>query len=273
MLWKYIKAAWNAKFGMPVPLNWFILGFIAVMTYWHIGFLLIGAGVEFGYLLFLSTSASFQKMLAKRDTDASTALVMDKINKQLKQLAYEDQNRYTELVDRCQTIIKQQVHETPPATLEDQAQGLSRLANVYLQLLISKNAIEQSPVDTDAPSLVKTIRAVEKKLQDNSLSAETKKSFQSQLDILHQRQQAQVDTTQRLEYVEAELQRIEQQIELLREQTVADTAPAIVSGKIDAVTSTLTGTNDWMKDHKALFGSIDDAWSSPPPIVQVAVEE
>lgn len=266
---KYIKAAWKAKLGMPIPASWFIIAFTGVLAYFDPAYILIGVGVMSAYILILANSKVLQAEVSHQEQIAVQQDQLGKINLQVKRLNRDDKDRYGILVSRCQTIIKQQVQETPQITLQDQAVGLSRLANFYLQLLLSKEAIENAPVADDAPSLVKMIKAVERKLNAASLSPDLKRSYEQQLDLLHQRQKTQVDAGERHEFLEAELQRIEQHIELLREQTVADTSPTVVSSRIDTATSELTGTNDWMKKHRDLIGSgVEDLLSVPPPIVQ-----
>jgi hypothetical protein len=269
MFWKYVKAAWRAKFGMPVPLNWFILAFTALAAYYDPAFLLIGAGVEAGYILFLASSQGFQKFVNQSDVRSHQEEQKQKIAKQVARLTKEYEAKYEELVERCKTIIDQQAEETPSDTLEQQAAGLSRLANFYLQLLLSKQAIENRPLDEDDASLAKQLRALDRKLAVDDLSEDVDRSLRQQREILQQRQRARIEAQHRLQYIDAELERIEQQIELLREQTVTDTAPSLVSERIDTVTATLTSTNDWMKQfNKDMGGSgLEDLLSSPPPIV------
>lgn len=270
MFLKYLKAAWNAKFGMPVPASWIICAFVAVLAFLEPWSLVIGVGILAAYIYMLTNSARFQRLVKMGDIAAQQKEAMTKIWNQLTRVNQRDQIRYRALVDRCDTIVRQQQHETLADELKNQAAGLSRLASVYLQLLVSKTAMEKMPQGEDAPTLNKMVKSLTKRLDDDDLSLDVKKSLEQQIEIIKQRLKAQTDAASRLEYIEAELERIEQQIELLREQTVADTAPSIVSGRIDAVTSTLTGTNEWMKEHREMIGSIDvDALSEPPPIVQI----
>ncbi len=53
----------------------------------------------------------------------------------------------------------------------------------------------------------------------------------------------------------------------MREQAVLSTDPEIVSERIDQVTATLGGTNQWIRDQQKIYGAMEDLLSDPPPLV------
>ena len=64
-LWDYIKTAFNARpMGMFIPPNWVGLGVLAFLGTLNPGFWIMGAGLELGYLLLLSTNPRFQRVVA-----------------------------------------------------------------------------------------------------------------------------------------------------------------------------------------------------------------
>ena len=66
-LWDYVREAFNARpIGMFVPPNWAMLAGFGLASGWfrEPGFLVLGAGVELGYLLLLGTNARFQRFVA-----------------------------------------------------------------------------------------------------------------------------------------------------------------------------------------------------------------
>ena len=61
----YITAAFNARpFGMFVAPNWIGLGAFGLLGMMEPGFWVLGAGLELGYLLALSTNERFQRLVA-----------------------------------------------------------------------------------------------------------------------------------------------------------------------------------------------------------------
>jgi len=65
-LWDYVREAFNAKpIGMFLPPNWAMLAGFGLAGYLHDpGWLVLGSGVELGYLLLLGTNARFQRFVA-----------------------------------------------------------------------------------------------------------------------------------------------------------------------------------------------------------------
>ena len=65
-LWDYVREAFNAKpIGMFLPPNWAMLAGFGLAGYLHDpGWLVLGTGVELGYLLLLGTNARFQRFVA-----------------------------------------------------------------------------------------------------------------------------------------------------------------------------------------------------------------
>lgn len=265
---RYVKAAFN------IPHNWVAVCTGLLLGFLNPGFFLLTAGVEAAYLYILSNSKRFQRWVdgstvrkAQEQADLKVKALTDK-------LYSEDRDRYRSIVASCQKIIEQQAHETPPAELSQQAIGLSRLCNFYLQLLVSMQTIEQVKDENgDSDSIAQKINGLERRLSREKLRDDVRRSLEGQLSILHARQQAQNDAAGRAEYIRAELARIEEQIQLLREQTVASTDPSIVSGKIDEVTNTLTGTSEWIKRQKEVAGQVEELLSEPPLIVRTHSEE
>ncbi len=60
-----------------------------------------------------------------------------------------------------------------------------------------------------------------------------------------------------LAVVDAELERIEQQVRLIREESAVSGGPEMLSARLDAVSNTLTETSQWMDQHADLLGPED----------------
>ena len=97
--------------------------------------------------------------------------------------------------------------------------------------------------------------------------ADLRTSLEGQLDILRQRMERRKETREKLAFIDAELVRIEEQVELLREQAVMSTTPAAVSERIDHIAGTLTDTQQWVRDQQQIMGNVDEILNDPPPMV------
>ena len=48
---------------------------------------------------------------------------------------------------------------------------------------------------------------------------------------------------------------------------VLSTDPEVVSQRIDQVTTTLGGTNQWIRDQQKIYGAMEDLLAEAPPLV------
>src|SRR4029450_10784818 len=74
------------------------------------------------------------------------------------------------------------------------------------------------------------------------------------------------EAEKKLAFLDAELTRIEEQVELIREQAVLSTDPDRLSERIDEISATLGATGDWIADQQKTIGALDDLIADPPPL-------
>jgi len=270
--WDYIRKAFNAKpIGMFVPPNWIGLGVFAILGVINPGFWVIGMGVELAYLWGLGTNKRFQRFV-----DASRKLQtrqqwQGKIDSLIQQLSNEDQQRYRALEVRCWTLLEQQHALQGSATgLQAQGEGLGRLLWVYLRLLVTRQAINRivrshSGAASESTGLEERIANLQTRLKEE-MSEELRKSLNGQIEILQQRLAKRHEAGEKLAFLDAELMRIQEQVELVREQAIVSTDPETLSKRIDEVTATLGGTTQWIRDQQKIYGAVEDLMTEPPPL-------
>jgi hypothetical protein len=270
--WKYLTAAFNARpFGMLIPPNWIGLALFGLLGLTNPGFWVIGAGLELGYLGALVTNGRFQRAIAARHAAASHESWDGKIEQLAGQLSEADQRRYVALLARCRAILEQQgqTGDTTPAGLESQSSSLSRLAWLYLRLLLMRQAIDKVLVDEADPGnhrLENRIIDLRKRLADESISDDLRRSLTGQLAIVEQRMTQRTEGGEKLAFLDAELARIYEQVELIREQAVLSTDPQLLSQRIDEIATTLGGTSQWIRDQQQIYGVLQDLAAEPPPL-------
>lgn len=268
----YLKEAFNAKpMGMFVAPNWVGLAAVGILGLTNPGFWVLGAGLELGYLVMLSTNRRFQRAVEAKRIAGSREDWDDRLAQSLAKLTERDRRRYAAFADRCRSIIQLQVHGAPqlPHGLEAQAQSLSRLAWMYLRLLVARHVVEDVVTSAEADGaddLAAKAARLERQLKDDGLDAELRRSLSGQLEILRQRVSQRSEADRKLEYIEAELARIEQQAELIREQAALSTDPELLSQRIDEIAATLSGTSQWIRDQQQVYGAMDDLLTETPPM-------
>jgi hypothetical protein len=266
----YIGAAFNARpFGMFVAPNWVGLAAFGALGLADPGFWVLGAGLELGYLVILSTNARFRRLVGAAPESAAGGEWQQKITALLGGLDRAAQTRYDTLSARCRSILDQQSHGGEiPEGLQTQREGLSRLLWMYLRLLVARQNVERLLQEANvSPSLDKRAADLEAQVARAGVSDDLRRSLNSQLEILKQRQHQQGEAHQKLEFLEAELVRIQEQVELIREQAALSTDPELLSQRIDQIAATLGGTAQWIRDEQQLSGAMEDLIAEPPPLL------
>jgi hypothetical protein len=138
---------------------------------------------------------------------------------------------------------------------------------MFLRLLLARRTIGQvmGGAQNDV-ELQKRITSLERQQIQSGLSEELARSLSGQLEILRQRLQQRTDGDRKLAYIEAELERIQQQVELIREQAAMSTDPELLSRRIDDITATLGSTGQWIRDQQQVYGAMEDLLTEPPPL-------
>lgn len=273
-MWRYIKSAFNGRpIGMFIPPNWVGLaafGLLGALV--NPGFLLLGAGLELAYLLTLSTNGRFQRLVdAQGNVDEQKQWDV-RLKAMLSELGREDQQRYRALETRCRIILGQRAKNDLTAHLQTQSEGLGRLLWIYLRLLHTRQSLMQvlREAGTIDEPLERRLDRLGRQLKDEALGDDLRRSYEGQLQILHQRLAKQAEAKQKLAFLNAELSRIEQQVELIREQSIVSHDPNALSQRIDEVGATLTGTSNWIRDQQRIYGAMSDLLEDPPPVTPLA---
>jgi hypothetical protein len=266
---EYVAAAFNARpLGMFVAPNWIGLGAFGLLGLMNPGFWVLGVGLELGYLMLLATNPRFQRLVRSRPLGDATREWNQRIQRLLARLDTGDRRVYDALAERCRSIIELQLHGDPSFApgLETQADSLGRLSWMYLRLLVARRTIRQVLGTTDAGDLQRRIAALERQQRADDLSDELRRSLAGQVEILAQRQQQRIDAERKLAFIDAELERIAQQVELIRDQAALSTDPELLSRRIDEIAATLGTTGQWIREQQQVYGAMEDLLTEPPPL-------
>ena len=259
----YIAAAFNARpLGMPLPPNWFGLAAFALLGFFiNPGFWLIGAGLEGLYLWALARNRRFQATVdaenGQSDWHARYGALYGILD--------EDACTRQDSIERQAREIDDLLSRT--GATDTQKSDVRQMAWLHLKLLAARASILQviASADREKRNLEEQERRVIERLGGAGLDEELKRSLEQQLEVLRSRRSAHADAQRRRELVEAELERLRQQVSLVREQALLATDEHSVAASLDALSASLNEANRWLKDQRELFAGLDDLTDEPPP--------
>ncbi len=247
--------------GMLFPPNFALIGTFALLGVVNPGFWLLGAGAELAYLLAVVSNARFRAAI-DRD-EAGTADAEREVDRRVERLSQTARRRYDEVLERCQAVIDAGSEDDHPETVAHRSEVLGTLLGVALSLLERKDTLVALLSGTE-DDFAEKLDALDRRLADRELGDELRRSLEAQRGIIAERAAGRRTATDRVEAIDSELARIEQQAELLREQTVLDADPARLGERIDALTGTLRSTRDWLKEQRRLDGLVDESEPAAP---------
>ncbi|HEY5808829.1 MAG TPA: hypothetical protein VIT67_12720 [Povalibacter sp.] len=259
----YLAAAFSARpFGMPIPPNWFGLaafGLLGLLV--NPGFWLIGAGLEGLYLWTLSRNERFRAIVdaegGRQSWDSrygSLISVLDNQSRQAQEAIEFEAAEITNLLSRT-------------GATKSQISDLRQMAWLHLKLLAARASVVEvlASADREKRNLEEQERRLIERLSRTDINDELRRSLEQQLAVIRSRREAHTDAQNRRELVEAELERLRQQVSLVREQALLATDEHSVASSLDALSASLNEANRWLKDQRELFAGLDDLTDEPPP--------
>lgn len=260
----YLAAAFNARpFGMPVPPNWFavaafgLLGAFVDPALW-----LVGAGLEGLYLFALSRSARFRAVVdaggrTGPDWGARYQVLAEPLGDDARALQARVEEQATEIVE---LLGRNDASEA-------QVGQVRQMAWLHLKLLAARESLLEviEAAAREDGRLEDQARRTEARLRRGDADDELRRSLEQQLEVIRSRREAHADAARRRELVEAELERLRQQVSLVREQALLATDEQSVAQSLDAVSASLNEANRWLRDQREIFAGLDALSDEPPP--------
>ena len=295
----YLKAAFWIGVTVPglgqVPVNVLLVAACAILGFASPAFWLIGAAGEAALLTVLATSPRFQRAVDARRLQAAAGEAEVHRQELVRRLDPVSRQRLAALDAKCARVLAvQQEAQAPEISLESSRDALSRLSWIFLKLLIARlHLAEALPVQGGggygqaAPRLA--VRgaapggqavgggapAAESDLQrqmadlDRALAAPgvtpaLRESQSATRKILEQRLQNLERCRQSIQEVDADLGRIEAQVDLALENANLRGGGAVVSANLELASQIL---DDGLSfgDSERDVAALDEAFSAPPP--------
>lgn len=262
----YVKAAFHQKGHIPgmglMPVNKMLFTAALVLGIWNPGFWFLGIAGEMLYLWLLASNKNYQKVVQGTKLSQQKAAMGEKQFQLLQRLDPSSRERYQRLAGNCFSILKITGGDLPdPETVQKdlRVSGLNKLLWMFSKLLNSRLRIEAIISRTSTKELEEEIQEISQKMTKQPETSTLRRSLQGTLDIQKRRLDNLLKAKESLEVVDAELDRIEKQVALLKEEASVSSDPELVSIRLDGVMDSLSGTSQWMSEQDELFGSMEES--------------
>jgi len=270
----YVRAAWRYRPRVGwlgnMPVNKMALAVFVLLGAVNPGFWLLGAAAELLYLGFLPSSERFQKLVQGERLLQRQVGWEGKVQQVALSLSPDSQGRYRRLLGQCGMIlgISEKTAQESLGNLQDmRAGGLNQLLWLFLRLLSSRELIIANLAQVDRATLEADVGRLRERLALTPADSPLARSLQATLDIQSKRLENLNRARASLDVIDAELERIEQQVRLIREEIAVGGGPDRLSARLDAVTSTMDETTRWMDQNAELLGALttDDVEATALP--------
>lgn len=260
----YAKEAFDRTAKVPLlgrlPLNKMGLAAFAVLGLWNPGFWFLGAAGELAYLFLRATSPRFQNLIEGERLLAAHESWAEKISQAVDRLSTRSRERYRRLLEQCRSAlgITDTLENDSLGNFRDmRARSLNQLLAIFLRLLTSREVIEGNLKGLNRAALQNEVAELEKRLAAAGEDSALSRSLSGTIAIQTKRLNNLGKAASNLEVIDAELRRIEKQVELIREESAVTGRPEALSVHLDAVTNTMSETSRWMDEHNEFFHSLD----------------
>jgi len=258
----YLAAAFNAKpLGMPLAPNWIGLAALALLgAFVSPGFWLIGAGLEIAYLWLVSRNGRFRALVDAGQREGSA----DPYAAAFQRLEPASRRRQKQIEERCAEIIGRLKQN---GALQIQLNGLSQLAWLHLKLLAAHQSLSLVVEGARAEhnEITAQQEALTRRLAQDNLDEALRRSLEQQQAVVRSRLDAHRDAAQRLELVNAELERVGQQIALVHEQALLAADAEGFTQSLDVLAASLNQASVLFADQQEVMHSIEDITAARPP--------
>lgn len=235
---------------------------------------------EVGYLGFLGTNPKFQKAIAAAENKKSKQKELppqrSKLDIALGNLDSERRSRFISLRERCTEMTRlaarvrgeSQRDETDRLHLA----SLDRMLWVFLRLLASEQALQKFLRTTNSSNMEGRVSELDDKIKFAKAQGNDKilRSLTASLATAQLRLDNYDKAKENAQFVEIELDRIEDQIQALVEMSVGHEDPDFISSQVDSVAASVSDTEAVMRGMNFVPGVEDFEEETTPAILSVA---
>lgn len=255
----FAKAAFRWRFKLPLlgnfPLNPMLLAGFSILGFGHPAFWLLGLAYEAAYMIFLPGSDRFQKIVMGQDLLKDKILSDKKKNTMLSFLDSKSVERYEILSSQCSMLQKNS--STMLTGSDIKFWEFEQLLSTFLQLLTSRARIISTLSGLSEEKLQKEIGELTTRLETQQKDSPLYSSISGTIAITQKRLDNCRKARENLAIMDAELDRIEKQFTLLKEETALITDPSVLTSRLDGIMQSMQQTVRWLNDSNEIAGLSD----------------
>ncbi len=253
-LLKYVKPAFLWRWNLLIFGAGLVFGILSGHP--DVVWPLVGAA-EIAYLGLLTGNPRFRRAIDARGVKVPSAVdaseSLERIEAALKPEAWK---RFERLRDRCLALEELGRQFRGPYAQVDakmadlQTTSLERLLWMFLKLLYSQDALTRFLRTTNRSDLVSLVKEAEKEL-DAAVSQERSEkliaSLRDKLETLRQRLANYERALEHQEFLNVEIDRIEQKVNAISEAAMNARDPADISAQVDGIAAGISATEEAMR--------------------------
>ncbi|MEZ5544556.1 MAG: hypothetical protein R3F10_05090 [Lysobacteraceae bacterium] len=267
-LWKAFVAR---PFGMPIPPNFFGLATFAMLgIFINPGFFVIGAGLEIAYLAWLANNKRFRNAIELDRFSTGDDSAEQRYRELIVSLNHERRMRQESLERRASDIVM--LLDKDPI-MRGRIESIEQLVWLHLRLLGAGQGIAhvQATAREESAMLQKQEDGIDARLVREDLDAELRRSLEQQKQVIDARQAMHAQASVRGERIDAELERIDMQLALIREQALLSGNESTIGTSLDSLTAAFNEADRWLSSQRDLLGGaldFDDARALPARVLR-----
>jgi len=264
-MWRYLKAAFLVGVKVPglgrLPVNAMAAFGLGVLGFVEPSVWLVGLGLETAVVSALAFNPRFQKLI---DSRSAAPLLEDAASKRAALIATLPQDLRTRLTQLQQgsarvLSIYQKLGIDSDLTNGTQA-SLEKLQWIFLKLLVARDHLVNELGLESKVSLESRIAAMKQQALSPNQSNALVRSQSTTISILERRLENLENRDRLLTENESDLQRIEAQVELMRENAAIEGKPTAVDAEIELASD--LASPDLFGIHGGLVSELDAARGS-----------
>ncbi len=229
---------------------------------------------EIGYLGYMAGNPKFRKAIDAQDHKALeessvTTPRVDPVRMMMNKLDRDNRYRFTNLRDRCTQMRQLAAGVRGHAGNGDamHTEALDRMLWTFLRLLASQQALAEFMRVSDPDEMQRRVMELEGRITEAKDSGNDKiyRSLVDSLATANMRLDNYHKAVHNAEFVEIELDRIEDKVQVLVEMAVGHEDPDYISSQVDSVAASIDDTEAAMREMS--FPGVEEFEAAPPAIL------